>query len=153
MIKIIKSGKKEFHTACPCCGCEFTYEVEDLNGTDYVNCPECNARISHLARDLKPLEVIYEDGGTIQPSSPFIAPLIKAKDNNQFDNPCRTCSYYQRLKAGEIYVGDTPCTWCQYNPYRVTCNTVNTSTNTNTDVTIDTGETEGGGINFNNGKN
>lgn len=43
MIKIIKSGKKEFHAICPFCGCEFTYEQEDLNGTSFINCPECNA--------------------------------------------------------------------------------------------------------------
>lgn len=151
MIKIIKSGKKEFHTTCPCCGCEFTYEIEDLHETDYVNCPECNADIPHLSRDL--LEMIYKDNGTIKPSTPFIAPQIKVTDNFQSNNPCRTCSYYQRLKAGEIYVGDTPCTWCQHNPFKITCTNVYTVTNTNTDVTIDPGKTEGGGITFNNGKN
>lgn len=158
MIKIIKSGKKEFHTTCSCCGCEFTYEIEDLNGTDYdgqgyVKCPECGAIISHLMRDIKPLEMIYEDGGTIKPSTPFIAPQIKATDNMQFNNPCGNCDFYKQLMSGQIYVGDPPCTWCEHNPLKVTCTNVYTATNTNTNVTIDTGKTEGGGITFNNGKN
>ena len=152
MIKIIKSGKKEFHTTCPCCGCEFTYEVEDLNGTDYVNCPECNACISHLARDLKPLEMIYKDNGTIKPSTPFIAPQIKATDNMQFNNPCANCNYIKKLMLNQTYVGDIPCTWCEHNPFKVTCTNVYTATNTNTDVSVNTGKTVSGGITFNNGK-
>lgn len=137
MIKIIKNGKKEFRAICPFCGCEFTYEQEDLNGTSFINCPECNAIMEHSVK-VQPIEIFYKD---------------TAIDNMQFNNPCGTCSYYQRLKAGEIYVGDTPCTWCQHNPLRVTCTNVYTATNTNTDVTIDTGEMEFGGIEFNNGKN
>lgn len=137
MIKIIKSGKKEFHATCPFCGCEFTYEQEDLNGTGFINCPECNAIMEHSVK-VQPIEIFYKD---------------TAIDNMQSNNPCGTCSYYQRLKAGEIYVGDTPCTWCQHNPLRVTYTNVYTATNTNTDITIDTGEMEFGGITFNNGKN
>lgn len=134
MIKIIKSGKKEFHATCSNCGCEFTYELEDLSKPDYlgaiyyVKCPECGITILHLGFDT-------------------------AIDNMQSNNPCGICSYYQRLKAGEIYVGDTPCTWCQGNPFRVTCTNVYTATNTNTNVSIDTGEMEMGGITFNNDKN
>lgn len=137
MIKIIKSGKKEFHAICSNCGCEFTYEQEDLNGTGFINCPECNAIMEHSVK-VRPTEIFYKD---------------TTKDNMQSNNPCGTCSYYQRLKAGEIYVGDTPCTWCQHNPFRVTCTNVYTATNTNTDVTIDPGKAEMGGITFNNGKN
>ncbi len=146
MIRIIKSGKKEFHAICLNCGCEFTYEMEDLSGKDYigaidyVKCPECGRTILHLGINAqpRPIDIYYQRTIT---------------DNMQSNNPCGTCSYYQRLKAGEIYVGDTPCTWCQYNPFRVTCTNVHTVTSTNTDVTIDTGKTESGGIEFNNGKN
>lgn len=145
MIKIIKSGKKEFHATCPNCGCEFTYETEDLNGTDYdgvnyVKCPECGTPVSHsvINTQPRPINIYYQRTGV---------------DNMQSNNPCGTCSYYQRLKAGEIYVGDAPCTWCQYNPFRITCTNVYTATSTNTDVTIDTGKMEYGGIEFNNGKN
>ena len=145
MIKIIKSGKKEFHAICPNCGCEFTYEMEDLSKKDYVGaicdvkCPECGATILHsgINTQSRPIDVYYQHTVT---------------DNMQSNNPCGTCNYYQRLKAGEIYVGDAPCTWCQYNPFRVTCTNVYTATNTNTDVTI-TSKTESGGIEFNNGKN
>lgn len=140
-IKVIKQGVKEFHITCPNCGCEFTYELEDLSKTDYlgaiyyVKCPECGITILHLGFDT-------------------------AIDNMQYNNPCDTCSYYQRLKerlkeAGEIYVGDTPCTWCQGNPFRVTCTNVYmaTNTNTNTNVSIDPGKAETEGVTFSNGKN
>lgn len=138
MIKIIKSGKKEFHTTCPCCGCEFTYEIEDLNGTDYVNCPECNALVSHLMREPNPIEIFYKDN---------------VKDNMRSNNPCANCDYTKKLATGQIYVGDSPCTWCQYNPFRITCTSVNTATSTNTGVVVDSSKIVSGGITFNNGKN
>lgn len=145
MIKIIKEGHKQFQGTCFKCGCEYTYELEDIKD-DCVKCPQCGAFNTHMPR----ANVI------LPPPDPYIGQLkvqFDVKDNNQYNNPCGTCSYYQRLKAGEIYVGDTPCTWCQYNPFRVTCTNVYTATSTNTDVTIDTGEMEYGGIEFNNGKN
>ncbi len=150
MIKIIKSGKKEFHTTCPNCGCEFTYEMEDLSGknydyigvSNYVKCPECGTPISHLTINTtptpKPIDIYYKDTVT---------------DNMQSNNPCANCSYIKELMTDHVYVGDTPCTWCEFNPLKVTYTTVCTATNTNTDVSIDTGKTEGGEITFNNGKN
>lgn len=146
MIKIIKSGKKEFHATCSNCGCEFTYELEDLSKTDYlgaidyVKCPECGITILHLGFDTqpRPIDVHYHD---------------TAIDNMQFNNPCANCDFYKKLMLDRVYVGDTPCTWCQHNPFRVTCTNVYTATNTNTDVTIDPGKAETGGITFNNGKN
>lgn len=146
MIKIIKSGKKEFHATCPSCGCEFTYEMEDLNGkdyvwaSDYVKCPECGMPISHLTicTAPKPIDIYYQSIPT---------------DNMRSNNSCANCNYIKKLMTDHVYVGDTPCTWCQYNPFRITCTTANTATNTNTDVTIDPGKPEGGGITFNNGKN
>ena len=46
MIKIIKEGTRKI-TKCPKCGCEFSYEEEDvIRGPmwkeDRVNCPQCN---------------------------------------------------------------------------------------------------------------
>jgi DNA-directed RNA polymerase subunit RPC12/RpoP len=54
MIEIIKRGTKTKHT-CNVCGCEFTYEAEDVQiavspyhgggDTKYIDCPQCSHRI------------------------------------------------------------------------------------------------------------
>ena len=52
MIKIIKHGQTEFNCTCSRCGCEFTYEYEDIQSeatrgltnytsVRYVKCPDC----------------------------------------------------------------------------------------------------------------
>ena len=51
MIKIIKEGTRKI-AKFPNCGCEFSYEREDINDmiplmrylsvTHYINCPQCN---------------------------------------------------------------------------------------------------------------
>ena len=148
MIKIIKSGKKEFHTTCPCCGCEFTYEKEDLSGKDYigaldyVKCPECGTPITHLTIDTTPT-----------PKSIDVYCKDIVTDNMQSNNPCANCDYIKKLMTDHLHVGDTPCAWCQHDPFKITCTNVYTATNTNTGVTIDPGKTEGGGITFNNDRN
>ena len=45
-IKITKSGRKIFDAVCPQYGCEFTYEIEDVNFF-MVICPECGRGIVH----------------------------------------------------------------------------------------------------------
>jgi len=142
MIKIIKSGKKEFHAICPSCGCEFTYEMEDLSekdyvgALDYVKCPECGMPISHLMINTtpKPIDVYYQNS---------------VRDNMQSNNPCANCEYTKKLTLGQVYVGDPPCTWCQHNPFKITCNSINTNTGT----TASPSRIDDGGIVFNNGKN
>lgn len=54
MIEIIKHGTKTKHT-CNVCGCEFTYEAEDVQkeplpyhgrgNCKYIDCPQCINRI------------------------------------------------------------------------------------------------------------
>ena len=49
MIKIIKEGTRKI-AKCPNCGCEFSYEREDLLRDpiwieNHVNCPQCNESI------------------------------------------------------------------------------------------------------------
>lgn len=46
MIKIIKDGQKEFIGNCVTCGCQFSYEINDiaLNG---VRCPCCYHIVAH----------------------------------------------------------------------------------------------------------
>ena len=47
MIKIIKEGTRKI-AKCPNCGCEFSYEEEDVlidpgfTKENHVNCPQCN---------------------------------------------------------------------------------------------------------------
>lgn len=143
MIKIIKSGKKEFHAICPNCGCEFTYEKEDFNGTDYdgveyVKCPECGTPVSHsgINTQIEPIPC----------TNPITITIPRMRS-------CEDCDFYKSLKTGQIYVGDNPCCCCYLNPNKIICTNVYTATSTNTDVTIDPGKTEMGGIEFNNGKN
>ena len=49
MIQIIKKGTRKI-AECPNCGCEFSYEEEDvIRGLmwkdDRVNCPQCNKAV------------------------------------------------------------------------------------------------------------
>lgn len=56
MIKIIKPGKTVFNVTCGRCGCEFTYELEDLHtyfGSEYVRCSECSHDSYHPRQDDK----------------------------------------------------------------------------------------------------
>ena len=156
MIKIIKEGKKEFTATCPICGCEFSYEFDDLKkGITYntVKCPCCEDEIVHSGVGKE-----YAQGVFIPPrsntNSATSDPVIKdnmvwetpeyRKLQNELEkqvkqpsyvecnkptNPCETCSYYRKFKSGEIYVGDSPCQWCQYSGLKVTCTSTGTSVN------------------------
>ena len=46
-IKIIKEGKKEYYMTCFQCGCEFTYELEDIKYSSSVECPCCGKSLYH----------------------------------------------------------------------------------------------------------
>ena len=117
-IKIIKQGIKEFHITCPYCGCEFTYEKEDVYNSEVI-CPCCSKGLPHKGMlgtgDINPytLPIWYNQqvapdgykirGGLIQP-----------------DDSCDNCQNNPKyLKTP--YIGDSPCQWCQKNPYKVTC--------------------------------
>lgn len=132
MIKIIKEGIKEFAATCPFCHCEFTYEKEDVyNGV--VSCPCCGTTIDvtqHTKMQIRD-NMVWETP-KIKELNKFIEKQIVSPsyvDCNKSTNPCETCSYYLRFKSGEIYVGDSPCQWCQYSGLKVTCNSTGTSVN------------------------
>lgn len=156
MIKIIKEGKKEFKAICPICGCEFSYELEDLQQTPtykIVKCPCCGQEIIHIEHEedtSKVAEPRSNTGNSLQSDltkicdnmlyqTPEYKEFLKALgrqleqpsyvDCNKPKSPCETCSYYLRLKSGEIYVGDSPCQWCQYGGLQVTCTSTGTSIN------------------------
>ena len=117
-IKIIKQGTKEFHITCPYCGCEFTYENEDVCNSEVI-CPCCLTNLPHKG-------VV----GTVN-TTPFPMPIwynqqvapdgYKIRDGlNHSDNPCENCPNNPKyLKTP--YIGDSPCQWCQKNIYKVTC--------------------------------
>lgn len=48
MIKIIEEGQKTFIKTCDRCGCKFQYNLSDLSGLDYINCPCCHTTLTHV---------------------------------------------------------------------------------------------------------
>ena len=108
MIKILKPGQKEFHGYCDRCGCEFTYEFEDISISGTVECPTCGKHYYHPSKGLT-------NPGTIGWPTPG-----EAIPCNTYD-PCKDCDWYNKmLKNGATYIGDTPCTWCDKNKFRST---------------------------------
>lgn len=47
MIEVIKHGKTKFTATCANCGCEFTYEVEDIVDGK-IACPDCHKEFPHI---------------------------------------------------------------------------------------------------------
>lgn len=126
-IKIIKDGKKEFDITCPYCGCEFTYEKEDVHNSQVI-CPCCstNLLVGTVNTNPFPMPIWYNqevepDGYKIRDGlnkRPRTLPDGATLINNE--NSCEGCPNNSKyLKTP--YVGDTPCQWCQKNPYKVTC--------------------------------
>ena len=127
-IKIIKDGIKEFHITCPYCGCEFTYENEDVCNSEVV-CPCCSKGLPHKG--------MIETVGTNPSAAPIwynqqVAPDgYKIRDGLNKPLPswlttsdnwsgCEGCPNNPKYLK-EPYVGDSPCQWCQKNPWKVTC--------------------------------
>ena len=134
-IKIIKQGVKEFHITCPYCGCEFTYENEDVCNSEVI-CPCCLTNLPHKGVigkvDEAPLPTNGEYGTAINPNGTFPMPIwynpqfipdgykIRNGLNKPTDNSCDNCPNNPKyLKTS--YIGDSPCQWCQKNPWKVTC--------------------------------
>lgn len=143
-IKVIKQGTKEFHITCPYCGCEFTYENEDVCNSEVI-CPCCSTNLPHKGVigkvDESPLPTNGEYGTTINPNGTYPMPIwynqqvapdgYKIRDGLNKPLPsrlttsdnwsgCEGCpNNPKHLKAP--YIGDSPCQWCQKNPWKVTC--------------------------------
>ena len=136
-IKIIKQGVKEFNLTCPFCGCEFTYEKEDVHNSQVI-CPCCltNLLVGTVNTNPFPMPIWYNqqvapDGYKIRgvinkPTDkyndlvyrPFTLPEWATKSDNF--SGCEGCPNNPKY-IKENYIGDTPCQWCQKNPYKVTC--------------------------------
>ena len=146
-IKIIKQGVKEFHITCPNCGCEFTYKNEDVCNSEVI-CPCCSTNLPHKGVvgkvDDCPLPTNGEYGITINPNGTSPIPIwynqqiapdgYKIRDSLNKrpytlpngatlitdENGCEGCpNNLKYLKTP--YIGDSPCQWCQKNPWKVTC--------------------------------
>lgn len=48
MIKILEKGQKTFTRTCDRCGCKFQYDLSDLGGLDFINCPCCHTTLTHI---------------------------------------------------------------------------------------------------------
>ena len=121
MIKIIKHGQTEFNCTCSRCGCEFTYEHEDITLTSFVVCPDCGEHCYIGGNKHSQPKIDWPTPGEPIPCSPT--------ETNKID-PCKDCDWLKKLLGGFTYVGDTPCTWCSKGPYKVTCGTDSTSIST-----------------------
>ena len=114
-IKITKPGQKEFHGFCKWCGCEFTYEISDLKLSatgDKLDCPTCGKTYHHNMMVQDP--AIPGGIGRLQTWPPESIPCTP--DMTKTD-PCAGCTWRENLLGDGIYVGDTPCTWCDQNKF------------------------------------
>lgn len=118
-IKIIKDGIKEFHITCPYCGCEFTYENEDVCNSEVV-CPCCSKSLPHKGMietvGTNPFQMPIKYNDLVY--RPFTLPDWATKSDNW--SGCEGCPNNPKYLK-EPYVGDSPCQWCQKNPWKVTC--------------------------------
>ena len=57
MIKIIEQGQKTFTRTCSRCGCKFQYDLSDLSGLDYINCPCCHTTLTHIGPHTKKVDL------------------------------------------------------------------------------------------------
>ena len=126
MIKVIKPGQKEFKGFCDRCGCEFTYEFEDISISGAVECPTCGKHYYHPSKGLT-----YPNTGWPWPNIGEPIPCNTPSEtalNPCSNNPCSNCDWWKKMQQpGSIYVGDSPCTWCSKGPYKIICDTTATT--------------------------
>lgn len=111
MVKVIKSGQKEFYATCDMCGCEFTYELSDLIlscSLNKVPCPTCGKDYYHKSQNGGGYGIDYINW-------PKAGEPIPCTDQNK--DPCAECDWMKTLLKNGTYVGDTPCTWCPKNKF------------------------------------
>lgn len=119
-IEIIKQGQTKFTAYCYKCGCEFTYELEDLDAAGCVKCPCCENYIVHT----KNKGIINYSYGAI--------PCVDDHSNlntqvTSMSKKCEDCDFYKKyLAGGKTYIGDLPCQWCSCSPYIVSCSIATT---------------------------
>lgn len=134
MITVIKHGKETFKAVCPICGCEFTYQAEDLKEdcfhNHYVECPDCKQAVSHAYEDKKRSidpNILWDYAKEHTPDyDKYPVKLIKEREFYvDYQHPatawnpwpdCDTCP--NRPDPNHPVAGDSPCTWCsKMQPY------------------------------------
>ena len=122
MINIIRHGKETFRATCPICGCEFTYQAEDLKEdcfhNHHVECPECKTLVSHAFEEKKKCidpDILWKKAEEeIKKTDPLPVYLPNGQYVGSLD--CATCP--SRPNPDKPVVGDTPCNWCpKMQPY------------------------------------
>lgn len=61
MIKIIEKGQQTFTKTCDRCGCKFQYDLSDLSGLDYINCPFCHTTLTHVGPKAIKMDLIKDN--------------------------------------------------------------------------------------------
>ena len=113
-IKIIKHGKEAFKAVCPICGCEFSYQAEDLKEdrfhNHYVECPDCKQIVSHEYESKNKSITLTKCPPTVDYKLNY--PYLQNTAWSTATWPdCDTCP--NKPDPNKIVVGDTPCTWCK----------------------------------------
>lgn len=60
-MKIIRQGKKTFTGYCTRCDCIFEYEIQDIDGSDMVECPDCGHKNLHFLNQTTSTDYINTD--------------------------------------------------------------------------------------------
>lgn len=107
MIKIIKAGQKEFYAFCTHCGCEFSYELSDLNLSNNIKCPTCGRYYYHPSKPIPNQQFSESYRDITWPCNEGIS-----SESLTIKSPCADCAWYKQLQTLGSYVGDSPCTWC-----------------------------------------
>ena len=116
-IKVIKHGKETFKAVCPICGCEFSYQAEDLKEdrfhNHYVECPDCKQIVSHEYESKNKSITLTKCSPTVdyKLNYPYLKNTAWATTTSWPD--CDICP--NKPDPNKLVVGDTPCTWCKKN--------------------------------------
>ena len=119
-IKVIKHGKETFKAVCPICGCEFSYQAEDLKEdrfhNHYVECPDCKQIVSHEYESKNKSITLTKCPPTVdyKLNYPYLQNTAWTTTTSWPD--CDACP--NKPDPNKPVAGDTPCTWCKKNqPY------------------------------------
>ena len=131
-IKVIKHGKEIFKVVCPICGCEFSYQTEDLKEdrfhNHYVECPDCKQIVSHEYESKNKSITLTNGSSTVDYKLSYKYLPNTAWTTATSWPDCDTCQF--KPDPNKVVVGDTPCTLCKKNQPYCTSNTKCTSTST-----------------------
>ena len=114
-IKIIKHGKETFKAVCPICGCEFSYQAEDLKEdlfhNHYVECPDCKHTVYHEYESKNKDITWAKESPTIdyKLNYPYLQNIAWTTATPWPD--CDACQF--KPDPNKPVVGDTHCTWCK----------------------------------------